>query len=64
MPDAIVIPELVLKSVCVPFSRTTNILGFNRRFKTASLGTGRFGSKPVVSFFSFCAEKEDIAHRQ
>jgi len=31
---------------------------FNRRFKTVSLGTGRFGSKPVVSFFSFCVRKK------
>src|SRR5439155_21187676 len=47
------------KDLWVPPSRTTKYSSaFNRCFKTASLGTGRFGSKVVVSFFSFCARKK------
>src|SRR6266481_2645171 len=59
MPVRSLFQKSFWKGVWVPPSRTTEYSSaFNRRFKTASLGTGRFGSKPVVSFFSFCARKK------
>ena len=58
---ALVVPELILERRSRCHSRARQnigpaLIGFS---KSASLGTGRFGSKPVVSFFSWC-EKEEV----
>ena len=52
--DLFAVPEFILKRCLRAVPRTTAYSSaFNRLFKTASVGTGRFGSKVVVSFFSF-----------
>src|SRR5436190_24293123 len=55
----IAVPKLILeRRFGATLPHDPKFLGFQSLFNTVSLGTGRFGSKVVVSAFSFCARKK------
>jgi len=56
----IVVPEFVLeRHLGAAFAHDMELLAFNRRFKLASVGIGRFGSKPMISL-GLLGEKEEV----